>query len=103
MTTTIMPGAARRARRPRGVRRTAVAWLFLAPFTLVFLLYTVIPAVAALTFSLTDLRGADLRHPLAVTFTGLENYLRLFQDQSFLRDIRNTGLFVAVGVPLRSR
>ncbi|MER5183939.1 sugar ABC transporter permease [Streptomyces sp. NPDC002896] len=92
-------GAAR-PRRSRGSRRTAVAWLFLAPFTLVFLLYTAIPTVAALGFSLTDLRGTDLRHPFAVDFTGLENYLRLFQDESFLRDILNTALFVAVGVPL---
>ncbi|MFI7400655.1 carbohydrate ABC transporter permease [Streptomyces sp. NPDC049541] len=81
-------------------RRTAVAWLFLAPFTVVFLLLTAIPTVSALGFSLTDLRGADLRHPLAVNFTGLDNYLRLFQDDSFLRDIFNTAVFVAVGVPL---
>jgi multiple sugar transport system permease protein len=101
MTVTVLPGAPRRARRPRGAaRRTAVAWLFLAPFTVVFLVYTAIPTVAALAFSLTDLRGADLRHPFAVDFTGLENYLRLFQDQSFLRDILNTAVFVAVGVPL---
>ena len=101
MTVTALPGAPRRARRPRGAaRRTAVAWLFLAPFTVVFLVYTAIPTVAALAFSLTDLRGADLRHPFAVDFTGLDNYLRLFQDQSFLRDILNTAVFVAVGVPL---
>ncbi|WP_329310175.1 carbohydrate ABC transporter permease [Streptomyces sp. NBC_01262] len=101
MTVTVLPGAPRRARRPRGAaRRTAVAWLFLAPFTVVFLVYTAIPTVAALAFSLTDLRGADLRHPFAVDFTALDNYLRLFQDQSFLRDILNTAVFVAVGVPL---
>ncbi|MGW1785178.1 carbohydrate ABC transporter permease [Streptomyces sp. NPDC002143] len=100
MTVTVLPRAPRRTRRPRGVRRTAVGWLFLAPFSVVFLVYTAIPAVAALGFSLTDLRGADLRHPFAVDFTGLDNYLRLFQDQSFLRDILNTAVFVAVGVPL---
>ncbi|MEU9191247.1 sugar ABC transporter permease [Streptomyces sp. NPDC048484] len=100
MTTTLTPGPPRGMRRSRGARRTAVAWLFLAPFALVFLLFTAIPTVAALGFSLTDLRGTDLRHPLAVDFTGLENYLRLFQDESFLRDILNTILFVAVGVPL---
>lgn len=107
MTTTLAPATrettATTKAAPRTAartRRTAVAWLFLAPFTLLFLLYTAIPAVAALGFSLTDLRGADLRTPLAVNFTGLDNYLRLFQDDSFLRDIGNTALFVAVGVPL---
>ncbi|MFD9190252.1 carbohydrate ABC transporter permease [Streptomyces phaeochromogenes] len=100
MTVTVLQKVPRRTRRPRGARRTAVGWLFLAPFTVVFLVYTAIPTVAALGFSLTDLRGADLRHPFAVDFTGLDNYLRLFQDQSFLRDILNTAVFVAVGVPL---
>ncbi|WP_406436871.1 sugar ABC transporter permease [Streptomyces sp. NBC_00631] len=100
MTATIGPTTPRGARRPRGSRRTAVAWLFLAPFALVFLLYTAIPTVAALGFSLTDLRGTDLRHPLAVDFTGIQNYLRLLEDPVFLRDILNTVLFVAVGVPL---
>lgn len=100
MTATIGPTAPRGARRSRGARRTAVAWLFLAPFALVFLLYTAIPTVAALGFSLTDLRGTDLRHPLAVDFTGIQNYLRLLEDPTFLRDILNTVLFVAVGVPL---
>ena len=96
MTVTIAPGR----RRSRTARRTVVAWAFLAPFTLVFLLYTALPTVAALGFSLTDLRGTDLRHPLAVAFTGPQNYLRLFQDASFLRDILNTAVFVVVGVPL---
>ncbi|MGW3106747.1 carbohydrate ABC transporter permease [Streptomyces sp. NPDC001100] len=94
------PVAAPARRGNRSLRRTAVAWLFLTPFIVVFLLYTAIPTVAALGFSLTDLHGADLRHPFAVDFTGLENYLRLFQDQTFLRDILNTAVFVAVGVPL---
>ncbi|MEV0638374.1 sugar ABC transporter permease [Streptomyces sp. NPDC050619] len=94
MTTTSVVGTRRRA------RRTAVAWLFLAPFMLVFLLYTAVPTVAALGFSLTDLRGPDLRHPLAVDFTGLDNFVRLLKDETFLRDILNTALFVAVGVPL---
>lgn len=110
MTVTLIPGPRRtrppsvpprKARRSRpALRRTAVAWLFLAPFAVVFVVYTAIPTVAALGFSFTDLRGADLRTPFAVNFTGLENYARLFQDETFLRDILNTALFVAVGVPL---
>ena len=97
------PRAARRSRISQGSRvsrRTAIAWLFLAPFALVFLLYTAIPTVAALGFSFTDLRGADLRHPFAVDFVGLTNYLGLLRDPVFLQDVRNTAVFVVVGVPL---
>jgi multiple sugar transport system permease protein len=87
-------------RRKRVTRRTGVAWLLLAPFILVFVLYTLVPTVAALGFSLTDLQGMDLRHPLDVDFVGLANYARLFQDPVFRQDLVNTAVFVVVGVPL---
>lgn len=98
--TSAIPVATGRRRRSRITRRTAVAWLFFAPFTAVFVLFTAVPAVAALGFSLTDLQGMDLRHPFEVDFTGLANYARLFHDPDFLQDLRNTAVFVAVGVPL---
>jgi multiple sugar transport system permease protein len=94
---TVIPSRVRR--RTRVTRRTAVAWLLLAPFTLVFVLYTLVPTVAALGFSLTDLQGMDLRHPLDVDFVGLANYARLFQDPVFRQDLVNTAVFVVVGVP----
>jgi len=94
---TVIPSRVRR--RTRVTRRTAVAWLLLAPFTLVFVLYTLVPTVAALGFSLTDLQGMDLRHPLDVDFVGLANYARLLQDPVFRQDLVNTAVFVVVGVP----
>lgn len=100
MTAATASGVSRRARRPRGPRRTAIAWLFLAPFLLIFVVYTAIPSVAALGFSFTDLHGTDLRNPFNVDFLGLENYARLFSDGRFTRDILNTLLFVVVGVPV---
>ncbi|MCU1403928.1 MAG: transporter sugar permease [Glaciihabitans sp.] len=99
MTSFTTPEASRK-RRPRGVSRTAVAWLFLAPFAVMFVTYTAIPALAAVGFSLTDLQGRDLRNPFSVNFTGIENYIRLFSDDRFTRDIGNTLIFVVVGVPL---
>jgi multiple sugar transport system permease protein len=112
MTATITPGVPpdvrpaprqpgpRRRRGSGAQHRTAVAWLFLAPFLVVFLVYTAIPTVAALGFSLTDLRGTDLRNPFAVDFVGLANYVWLFADDRFVRDLGNTAVFVLVGVPL---
>ncbi|WOF22937.1 sugar ABC transporter permease [Microbacterium betulae] len=102
MTTALLPGArpTPRPRRPGARRHGVIAWVFLAPFALVFLLYTAIPAVAALAMSLTDLRGTDLRDPFQVNLVGLDNYLRLFSDARFLRDVGNTATFVIVGVPL---
>ncbi|GAA4771239.1 carbohydrate ABC transporter permease [Microbacterium gilvum] len=100
--TAFTPGTPRaRTRRPRpAARRSLVAWLFLAPFAVVFVVYTAVPAIAALAMSLSDLRGSDLRNPFAVDFVGLENYVRLFGDARFLTDLGNTAVFVVVGVPL---
>lgn len=93
-------GAAR-ARRPRQHRRNAVTgWLFLAPFAVVFLLFTAIPVVAALAMSLTDIQSSDLRDPFAVEFTALDNFAGLFGDPRFLRAMSNTAAFVLIGVPL---
>ncbi|WP_129785344.1 carbohydrate ABC transporter permease [Promicromonospora panici] len=98
--TAVSARPSRRAKRTGAHRRTLVAWLFLLPFLAVFVVYTAIPTVAALGFSLTDLRGTDLRNPFAVEFVALSNYAWLFSDGRFVRDLGNTAIFVLVGVPL---
>ncbi|MCU1526718.1 MAG: transporter sugar permease [Frondihabitans sp.] len=94
--------ASRVARRPRrgSGRQNRAAWILLGPFAVLFLLFTAIPVVASLGISLTDLQGADLRTPFDVDFTGLKNYVSLFQDPGFIQSIGNTFVFVLVGVPL---
>ncbi|MEU4238445.1 sugar ABC transporter permease [Actinoplanes sp. NPDC026619] len=81
-------------------RRAVAGWSFAAPFTLLFLVFALLPVVASLVMSLTDLRATDLRHPLAVNFVGLDNYTRLFEDAQFRRGAINTLVFVVIGVPL---
>lgn len=100
MTSSSTLGTPRATRRPRGRRQTGAAWLFLAPFAVLFVLFTAIPAISALAFSLTDMHGRDLRDPFSVNLVFFDNYLRLFADERFVRDIGNTVLFVVVGVPL---
>jgi multiple sugar transport system permease protein len=72
----------------------------MAPFGVVFALFTVIPIVASLLTSLTDMRSTDLRRPFAVNVVGLANYVTLLGDPRFLRAVLNTLIFVLVGVPL---
>jgi multiple sugar transport system permease protein len=100
MTATDAPGVPRAARRPWRARHTATAWIFLAPFAVLFVAFTAVPALAALGFSLTDMKGMDLRNPFAVDFLGLENYQTLLGTEAFRRAILNTLLFVVVGVPV---
>jgi multiple sugar transport system permease protein len=53
----------------------------------------------AIGLSLTDLR---LGSPLPVRFTALEQYRRLFEDESFLRALGNNVLFAVAAVPLQT-
>lgn len=93
--TAVRPGRA----WPR-LRRAAVGWGFAAPFTVLFTVFLAGPVLASLAMSFTDIRSADLRNPLAVTFTGVANYARLLEDEVFLRAAVNTTIVVLVGLPL---
>jgi multiple sugar transport system permease protein len=95
-------GSSTSRRRPdRGRRREVIAgYLFSLPFLLLFLVFTIGPVVASFLMSFTDLRSADIRHPLAVGLVGLENYTKLFSDETFHKAAFNTAYFVVVGVPL---
>ena len=87
-------------RRPRtGRSHNTVAWMFLVPFGIVFVLFTALPIVVSLATSFTDMRSTDLRNPFGVDFIGLQNYLSVLGNAGFLRSVLNTLIFVVVGVP----
>jgi multiple sugar transport system permease protein len=98
---TARPEPAARRPPPAWRRRQAlVAWMFALPFAVIFLIFMVGPLVASLALSLTDMSARDLRNPFAVQFVGLDNFIQLFSDDTFLTAISNTAYFAVVGVPL---
>jgi len=81
-------------------RRSAIiAWIFVAPFVLTFGVFGLIPLVSSLAMSFTDLRARDIRNPFNVDFVGFANFVTVLTDESFLHALRNTLLFVVIGVP----
>ncbi|GLH95731.1 carbohydrate ABC transporter permease [Phytohabitans aurantiacus] len=82
------------------LRRSAVGWSFALPFAALFAVFLVGPVLASLAMSFTDIRSADVRSPLAVTFLGFDNYVRLFQDEQFVKAAGNTLVVVLLGLPL---
>lgn len=87
-------GAVRRPSRFRYWREWLTAYLFLAPF-LFFLLVFIVGAVGlAIYYSFTDYDL--LSDPV---FVGLKNYQAAFQDESFLKALRNVAVYTAVVVP----
>ncbi|WP_413631373.1 carbohydrate ABC transporter permease [Microbacterium sp. SSM24] len=88
----------RSSRRERRMTRTA--WLFAAPFVILFLVFMAGPIVGSFLMSFTDMTTRDLQTPFQVNIVGFDNYVRLFQDPRFLRSLLNTFTFVVVAVPL---
>ena len=71
--------------------------IFLAPNTILYLMYTVYPTIATAWYSLLDWNGFQR----VGTFYGLENYRELFTDPAFFKSMRATFLFMLIVVPLR--
>jgi multiple sugar transport system permease protein len=86
---------ARRSRRRANLSRIVIAYLFLAPFLLLFVLFLILPLLYAFNLSLfrDTLVGGH-------QFVGIENYLQVVADSAFWSGISHMLLFGAVQVPV---
>ncbi len=91
------PAVARRpalTRKQRQRRATLVAYSFIAPNFLGFLIFTLGPICFAFALAFLHWDGSN-----AITFAGLENFWRLFSDRTFATAFWNTLIYTAVSVP----
>jgi multiple sugar transport system permease protein len=72
-----------------------IAMLFLLPWTIGFVLFTLYPMVASFVYSFSIYHA---RQPLE--WVGLQNYLELLKDDLFWKSLSNTIYIVGIGVPL---
>ncbi|MBO5945851.1 MAG: sugar ABC transporter permease [Clostridia bacterium] len=78
------------------MKRNKTAYFMIAPFFLLFIIFTVLPVFLSMILSLTDFNM--LQFP---KFLGLSNYTRLFlNDDIFLLACQNTLVFAAVTGPV---
>ncbi|MBT9138115.1 MAG: Lactose transport system permease protein LacF [Syntrophomonadaceae bacterium] len=83
------------ARLVREIRVNKICYLFLAPFALVFTIFTVIPVLMSIALSFTNF---DMIQP--PRWVGWDNYIRLFlEDEVFLIAVKNTFIFAAITGP----
>ena len=73
-----------------------VGYIFSSPFILGFLIFTIIPMLSSLYYSCTDYNMIEKEN-----WIGLDNYVRLFQDERFLNSIKVTLEYVVISVPLK--
>ena len=79
-----------------GARQQAVnGWLFIAVPVVLFIVFLLVPIVAASVMSLSDYSIIG-----ETTWLGLENYRRMFADPFFWIAMRNTVLYTVMFVPL---
>ena len=70
--------------------------LFTLPFTIGFLLFMHVPMGISLYYSFCDY---DILSP--PVFTGLKNFISMFQDETFFKTLKVTFFFAFVSVPLK--
>lgn len=96
--TTLTEGRTRTRRAEVAPRRPVAGgglapYAFIAPFYLLYVLFMLVPVLAAIYLSLTEWVGLG-----TPTIVGVRNYVDLAQDTSFRTAIGNTGIYVIVSL-----
>lgn len=80
----------------KNINKNKVSYMFLAPFGIIFTLFTVIPVVISIVLSFTYFNVLE-----SPRFIGWQNYINLLLgDDVFLIAIKNTFLFAAITGPI---
>jgi len=78
------------------MKKNKTAYFMLAPFFILFIIFTVLPVVLSIILSLTDFNMLQMP-----SWQGLRNYTRLFlDDEIFMLACQNTLIFAAVTGPV---
>jgi len=76
------------------MRETIVSYYFLAPVLLFFVAFVLTPMVMGFVTSFFNYTMTDF------TFIGIDNYIRMFKDQVFIKSLVNTLVIVIGSVPI---
>ncbi len=79
----------------RQIAKNGVSYAMLAPFMICFIIFTVLPVIAAIALSFTDFNMLETPQWLFI-----DNYTRLFQDDIFLIGFKNTMILAFLCGPL---
>lgn len=77
--------------------QTGVAWLFILPSVIGFIVFYAVPAVRGVTISLTNWDLLTTPKPV-----GLQNYVTLLQDKDFWHSMLVTLYYVALNIPMQT-
>ena len=75
-------------------KHSLTGWSFLAPATLLIVIFSFWPMIKALFLSFQTGKGANMQ------MAGFTNYVRMFQDDVFIQSIKNTFFYLIIQVPV---
>ena len=71
-----------------------IAYAFLAPALILFIVFTVAPFVMSLVLSFTDYNGVEF------TKFSFDNFKNILEDKYFMNSMKNVAIFAVFYVPL---
>lgn len=78
------------------IKKSKASYIMLAPYTILFFLFTVLPVVISIALSFTHFNMLEMPE-----FIGWDNYIRLFlEDDIFMISLKNTLVFALVTGPV---
>jgi len=80
---------------------TIMAWVFSSPAIILLIVFLLAPFLMAVGLAFTDQRLVPNPN-LPTQFIGLRNFVRLLEDEAFLRGLMNNFYFTIVVVPLQT-
>ena len=87
-----------RKKKSSPLKTTKYFWLFVLPWVIGFLAFTLIPMVYSFVISFTNWNGHS-----AIEFKGLTNYINIFtKDKTFWLALKNTFVYILISVPLNT-
>lgn len=82
--------------RTKTAKKHGIHYLFVAPFAIIFLVFTIMPVIIAILLGFTSFNMLEFPK-----FVGFDNYFRLFlNDSIFVISIKNTLVFALITGPL---
>ncbi len=74
------------------LRYENTAYLYILPYYIFFMIFIALPIIVNIVLSFTDFNLREM------SFVGLENYIKLFSDATFIRSVQNTIVYVVFTV-----
>lgn len=81
-------------KQKKRINNENIGYLLIAPSYLIYLLFVLVPVLWTIVMSFTDYNLREWH------FTGISNYIQMFQDKVFLRSIWNTVRYSLMTIPV---